>query len=247
MGRGGMEKIDGRTLTGVSGTSLFTLWNRGVDAPRPDTIFDVPLAMELVERINYPYRDRFGLPQQAFAMRALAFDSVVRDYVREQPTGAVIALRACRRSYWRLGRPQLPWITGDLAPVIALRKRLLPDEEYVVNVTASVLDRTWMDVVSADCLPARHRRRIVYVLRRGNSAPAHRRLRGAFSGWPAGVRCSSGVVEPKQVQDGRRKTGVLDRGERCHSAHAVWHLCEGYRAAALPCSRYRLGARSANS
>lgn len=149
-----MEKINGRTLTGVSETSLWTLWNRSLEAARPDAMFDDPLAVELVERIDYPYRERFGLPQQAFAMRALAFDSVVREYLREQPEAAVVAIaEGLQTSYWRLGRPQSPWITVDLAPMIALRERLLPHEEHVVSVPRSALDLAWMDLVPADVPP----------------------------------------------------------------------------------------------
>jgi O-methyltransferase involved in polyketide biosynthesis len=149
-----VEKIQPTTLTGVSETALWTLWNRSLEASRPDALFDDPVAIDLVDRIDYPYRERFGLPQQAFVIRALAYDSVVRGYLRAQPAGAVVALgEGLQTSYWRLGRPQSPWITVDLAPVITLRERLLPVETQVVNIARSVLDRSWMDEVPTGVPP----------------------------------------------------------------------------------------------
>ncbi len=149
-----MHKIDATTLTGVSETALWTLWNRSLEAARPDGMLNDPLAVQLVEKIDYPYRDRFGLPQQVFAMRALAFDSVARQYLRDQPGGAVVALaEGLQTSYWRLGRPRSPWLTVDLPPVIALREHLLPREEHVVNVACSALDLAWMDLVPTDVPP----------------------------------------------------------------------------------------------
>lgn len=149
-----MEKIDGTALSGVSETALWTLWNRSVEAAHPGAAFADPLAVELIERIDYPYRERFGLPQQVFSMRAQAFDTAVRQYLDEHSTGTVVALaEGLQTSYWRLGRPQSPWITVDLEPVIDLREQLLPREDHVVNVARSALDRTWMDLVPTDVPP----------------------------------------------------------------------------------------------
>lgn len=67
-----MDKIKPDQLTGVSETALWTLWNRGSEAKRPDRAFDDPLAVELIERIDYPYRQRFGVASQVSSMRAQA-------------------------------------------------------------------------------------------------------------------------------------------------------------------------------
>ena len=56
-----MDKIEPGQLSGVSETALWTLWNRASEALRPDRTVDDPLAVELVERIDYPYRQRFGV------------------------------------------------------------------------------------------------------------------------------------------------------------------------------------------
>lgn len=149
-----MENGQPATLTGVSETALMTLWMRSVEAARPDGLLDDPLAVELVNSIDYPYREHFGVPLQVFATRALAYDGAIRSYLSEQPTAAVVALaEGLQTTYWRLNRPQSPWITVDLPPVIALRKSLLPQEDQVVNVPCSALDRSWMDLVPTEAPP----------------------------------------------------------------------------------------------
>jgi O-methyltransferase involved in polyketide biosynthesis len=47
-------------LTGVPETLLWTLYHRAEEARRPDAVLRDPLAVELVERIDYPFAERFG-------------------------------------------------------------------------------------------------------------------------------------------------------------------------------------------
>jgi O-methyltransferase involved in polyketide biosynthesis len=149
-----VNKVNASQLTGVSETALWTLWNRAVEAQRPDRVADDSVAVELAERIDYPYRQRFGVTSQMFSIRAHAFDAVVREHLEAHPNAAVVALaEGLQTSYWRLGRPASTWITVDLPPIIALREQLLPHEQHVVNVASSAFDRGWMDVVPTNPPP----------------------------------------------------------------------------------------------
>jgi O-methyltransferase involved in polyketide biosynthesis len=44
----------------VPETALWTLHRRAVEARRPDAILRDPLAVELVERIDHPFAERFA-------------------------------------------------------------------------------------------------------------------------------------------------------------------------------------------
>jgi O-methyltransferase involved in polyketide biosynthesis len=143
-----MQRIDGTELTDVSETALWTLWCRGREAARRNPIIDDPLAVRLLEHISYPYQQRFGAPNQTFALRASAFDAAVRDFLREHPHGTVVALaEGFQTSYWRLGRSQSRWVSVDLPPVVRLREQLLPQEQHIVPVASSALDLGWADHV----------------------------------------------------------------------------------------------------
>ena len=47
-------------LGAVPETLLWTLYYRAVEARRPDSVLDDPMAVELVERIDFPFEQRFG-------------------------------------------------------------------------------------------------------------------------------------------------------------------------------------------
>jgi O-methyltransferase involved in polyketide biosynthesis len=139
--------IDGNQLAGVSATTLWTLRNRAVEAERPDAVIDDPWAIRLYEAISYDY-DRFGAPSRTHPLRALAFDRAITAYLAEHPKATVVALgEGLQTSYWRLGSPDVDWLSVDLAPVIELRKALLPDEPRVTSLAMSALDRAWLDHV----------------------------------------------------------------------------------------------------
>jgi len=148
-----LSRIDGNVLEGVSATTLWTLRNRATEAMRSDGVIRDPLAITLFDAIDYDYR-RFGRPDQVHALRALAFDAATRRYLARRPGASVVALaEGLQTSFWRLDRAgvigQSRWYSIDLAPIMALRERLLPRDDRIVALAQSALDFTWMDDVAA--------------------------------------------------------------------------------------------------
>ncbi|NMN96247.1 class I SAM-dependent methyltransferase [Antrihabitans stalactiti] len=139
-----MGKVDGTALSGVPETALWTLRNRAVEAARSDSTYDDPQAVAVYEAIDFPY-EKFGKHSQNFALRALTFDRVVRDFLERNPTGTVVALgEGLQTSFWRINHPAMHWISVDLPPLVALREKLLPADPRLTHVAASALDRSWM-------------------------------------------------------------------------------------------------------
>ena len=146
----------GVELTGVSETALLTLNVRAREASRQDAIIHDPMAIKLVESIDYDYA-RFGpAARQDIALRALAFDHSTRRYFAAHTAATVVALaEGLQTSFWRLDAPgdlgdQFRWLTVDLPPIIELRHRLLPDSPRVSTYAQSALDFTWMDGVDPE-------------------------------------------------------------------------------------------------
>ena len=139
--------INGNQLDGVSATTLWTLRNRAVEAGRPDAVIDDPWAIRLYEAISYDY-DQFGTPSQIHALRALALDRAITDYLAGHPKATVVALgEGLQTTYWRLGSPKVSWLSVDLAAVTTLREAQLPHEPRVATLAMSALDRAWLDHV----------------------------------------------------------------------------------------------------
>jgi O-methyltransferase involved in polyketide biosynthesis len=148
-------KADGTVLTGVSETALLTLHVRAHEARRPDSIIDDPMAIQLADSIDYDFT-KFGFTRrQDMAMRALAFDRHARRYLGDHPKATVVALaEGLQTSYYRLDAAdvgdQFRWLTVDLPPMIALRRKLLPPSDRVQMCAQSALDFSWMDQVETE-------------------------------------------------------------------------------------------------
>jgi O-methyltransferase involved in polyketide biosynthesis len=143
---------DGTALTGVSETALMTLLVRATEARRPDSLIDDPMAIKLVDSIDFDFA-KFGFTRrQDMALRALVFDNYTRRYLVDHPSATVVALaEGLQTSFYRLEAAglgdQFRWLTVDLPPVIELRERLLPHSNRVTTVAQSALDYGWMDRV----------------------------------------------------------------------------------------------------
>jgi O-methyltransferase involved in polyketide biosynthesis len=146
-------KVDGAVLTGVSETALLTLLVRATEARRPDSIIDDPMAIRLVDSIDFDWA-KFGFTRrQDMALRALTFDNATRRYLADHPHATVVALaEGLQTSFYRLARigDEFDWITVDLPPIIELRERLLPPSERVTMCAQSALDFGWMDRVDVN-------------------------------------------------------------------------------------------------
>ncbi|TXI56140.1 class I SAM-dependent methyltransferase [Mycolicibacterium mageritense] len=142
-------------LTGVSETALLTLQVRAHEARRPDRILDDPMAVQLVDSIDFDFA-KFGYTRrQDMALRAKIFDRTTRSYLRDHPRATVVALaEGLQTSFYRLDDSgvghEFRWLTVDLPPMVELRQKLLPRSDRVQMCAQSALDYSWMDRVDTD-------------------------------------------------------------------------------------------------
>ncbi len=140
----------------VSDTAMVTLWCRASEAGRPDGIIEDPVAISLLDSIDYDFsRFKLSADRQDLALRALAFDNSTRRYLTDHPKATVVALgEGLQTSFWRLDAAgvghEFDWLTVDLPPNIELRERLLPQSPRISACAQSVLDFSWMDRVNPE-------------------------------------------------------------------------------------------------
>ncbi|WP_406208578.1 class I SAM-dependent methyltransferase [Kitasatospora sp. NBC_01560] len=131
----------------VPETALWTLWHRAVEARRPDTVLNDPKAVELVDRIDYPFAERFGTngtQAQLQALRTACFDREVADFLLREPRGTVVCLgEGLETQYWRVDNGRARWLTVDLPEAVALRERLLPPGPRQRYLAADATDLGW--------------------------------------------------------------------------------------------------------
>jgi O-methyltransferase involved in polyketide biosynthesis len=142
-----MGTVGGDTLHGVSETTLWTLHNRASEAMRADTLIDDPLAVRLMESIDFDF-GKFGPPTLYHPLRARAFDNELEKYLADHPRAAVVALaEGLQTTFWRVDNGYLTWHSVDLPPVIDLRRRLLPQDPRIKTLAQSAFDLSWMDEI----------------------------------------------------------------------------------------------------
>lgn len=138
-------------LAGVPETTLWTLYHRAVEARRPDGVLRDPQAVAAVERLDYPFEQRFGHRGglgQWQALRARCFDREVRRFLARHPDGTVVALgEGLETQYWRVDNGRVTWLGVDVPETVALRERLFPDATRRRTYVGSALDQRWMEEV----------------------------------------------------------------------------------------------------
>ncbi|ANI41437.1 class I SAM-dependent methyltransferase [Mycolicibacterium vaccae] len=148
-------KHDAADVTGVSETALLTLLVRATEARRPDALLKDPMAIHLVDSIDFDF-GKFGyVRRQDMSLRSLAFDKQTARYLHDHPKATVVALaEGLQTSFYRLeAQPGIGhdfrWLTVDLPPMIELRRKLLPASDRVRMLAQSALDFSWMDQVDS--------------------------------------------------------------------------------------------------
>lgn len=136
-------------LDGVPETMLMPLWNRAADAAGPDPLLIDPMATELVRRIDYDFRARFGKPSITHAIRARFSDELIREFLARRPAAQVVALgEGLETQFWRVDNGSVEWISVDLPEAIEVRRRLLPPHPRNILIEGSALDLAWRRVIS---------------------------------------------------------------------------------------------------
>jgi O-methyltransferase involved in polyketide biosynthesis len=141
-------------LGGVPETALWTLYQRSIAARRGDGLLEDPKAVELVDRLDYPFAERFGtggFQSQMQAVRVGCFDREIADFLLREPRGTVVCLgEGLETHYWRVDNGRAQWLTVDLPESIALRERLLPPGPRQRYLAADATALGWADQVDRE-------------------------------------------------------------------------------------------------
>jgi O-methyltransferase involved in polyketide biosynthesis len=144
--------VPGVALDAVPETLLWTLYHRATEARRPDAVLRDPLAIGLVDAIDFPFAARFGAATATWAqwqaLRAKCFDRQVARFLERAPDATVVALgEGLETQFWRVDNGRVQWVSVDLPEAIDLRRRLLPLEPRQRLVASSVLDAGWLEQI----------------------------------------------------------------------------------------------------
>lgn len=170
-----MDKVHIEKNT-VQETLVIPLYARKLCSEQFPALFRDECAMELMERLDYDFSrigkrpqglmQRFGALEVAMRQNDLAAE--VRDYLKDHPSAAVVNLgcgldqtgESCDNGSCRI-------YNIDLADVIEVRKRLLPEQARVKNIAADLNDPAWFDRIDASGGAVFLAAGVFYYFRRG--------------------------------------------------------------------------------
>jgi O-methyltransferase involved in polyketide biosynthesis len=142
-------------LQGVPETALWTLHHRAAEARRTEPLMVDPVAVDLIERIDFPFAERFGSGfqglTQMMALRVACFDGAVSRFLDGHPRGTVVALgEGLETQFWRVDNGEVRWLTVDLPASAEMRRRLLPPGPRQRIHAGSALEPAWMEAVDPE-------------------------------------------------------------------------------------------------
>jgi O-methyltransferase involved in polyketide biosynthesis len=209
-------------LSGVPETMLWTLYHRALEARRADPVLTDPMAVDLVESIDYPFEQRFGAHAgvaQGQALRARRFDNEVRRFLAAHPDGTVVALgEGLETQFWRVDNGRVQWLSVDLPESVELRSRLLPSSPRLRTIAGSVLDKAWLDEVDPTRGVLLTAQGLLMYLRPGE---VRRLIAGSAQRFPGGALLFDAV--PRWFS-ARTMSGQLMRGQTYQPPPMPWGL-----------------------
>lgn len=142
-------------LDGIPETALWTLYHRAMDAGRADSELRDPKAIELLNSIDFPFRERFGPDlaglNQVLGQRARTFDAELNTVLARNPDAQVVVLgEGLETQFWRVDNGHVRWFSVDLPAIAAIRASLLGDDPPRRRSWAgSALNDTWVTELGA--------------------------------------------------------------------------------------------------
>ena len=125
---------------------LWTLYGRASEARRRNGLLDDPKAQQILGGIDYPFLRRLGPPQPVFALRSLAFDKSLEDFLSRCPGAQIVALgEGLETQRYRVDAPDSEWLTVDLPDALSVRERFIEPDASHRHLAKSATDLSWLE------------------------------------------------------------------------------------------------------
>ncbi len=157
-------------LSGVAETLLITLYIRAAESQRSDALVKDERAEAVVRQLDQEtLRKTLALTDDfsrvAVILKSREFDRFAQDFLRRHPDAVVVHIGCgLDTRFERVDNGQVEWYDLDVPEVIELRLKLVGSEGARHHFLAcSVLDRAWMDTVSAHRMRPHHQRPFLFL------------------------------------------------------------------------------------
>jgi O-methyltransferase involved in polyketide biosynthesis len=143
-------------LGSVQETLFVPLLSRAKELEKESPLLIDPFAKEICDRIDYDFSMiESGIDddhQIVWIIRSLNFDTSIREYLIDNKNAIIVNIGAgLDTTFQRVDNGSISWVNLDFPDVIDLRQKLIPDSDREINIAKSVLDFTWINLISKYC------------------------------------------------------------------------------------------------
>lgn len=138
-------------LGAIQETLLIPLYGRATMTRAGSALITDPLAIEMVERIDYDF-SRFdgSMSLLGSVFRTRVYDRWIEQWLRANPTGTVVEVGVGLNTRdARVDNGAARWIEIDLPDAMALRREFFADTDRRTMLAASITDDSWIEPVRA--------------------------------------------------------------------------------------------------
>ncbi|MEM7278111.1 MAG: class I SAM-dependent methyltransferase [Pseudomonadota bacterium] len=133
----------------VQETLLLPLLSRAVETARPNGLLKDPLAVEIVEQLDYDFSKWLGQGNMSQGcVRTRLFDEIALQFLDTNPDGVIVEIGCgLNTRFERIDNGRATWFELDLPDSLALRRQFFEDQPRRTMIAGSVFDEDWMDPV----------------------------------------------------------------------------------------------------
>ncbi len=134
-------------------TLLIPLWARAVELEQKNPIIKDPKSAQILQEIDYDFNKfaKAKSSQVGCCLRGLILDNLVRNYLKENPTGPIVEIGAgLNTRFERVDNGEVRWFDLDLPDSMAVRQQFFEETERRHFISGSALDTDWIERVKAD-------------------------------------------------------------------------------------------------
>ena len=155
MHRSVMPATSSVELGSVQKTLLLPLWGRSVETTSAHPLLVDETAVRIIASLGYDFSTIAShispITQLSWIARSLHIDRTVREFLSHHPDATVVNLGCgLDTTFERVDNGQLIWYDLDLADVIKLRRRFIPESDRRIFLACSLFDQAWRWQLKAD-------------------------------------------------------------------------------------------------
>lgn len=137
-------------LSGVSETMLVPVYARALESRKKKPAFYDETAIHVIDSLDYDFKKHGTSKMNMWgcAARTIIFDREVSAYIQKHPECSIINM-ACGLDdrFRRVDNGTIAWYNIDFENVMAIRRKIIPSHDRVLDISSSVLDFTWIEQI----------------------------------------------------------------------------------------------------